>query len=47
VMAVLAILLGVSKLLRERGVLDGRYGSLVWPILMILLGVQLALYNEH
>jgi copper resistance protein D len=47
VMAVLAILLGVSKLLRERGVLDGRYGSLVWPILMILLGVQLAFYNEH
>jgi copper resistance protein D len=47
VMAVLAILLGVSKLLRERGVLDGRYGSLVWPILMILLGVQLVFYNEH
>jgi len=43
----LAILLGVSKLLRERRVLDGRYGSLVWPILMILLGMQLAFYNEH
>ena len=47
VMATLAILLGVSKLLRERRVLDGRYGSLVWPILMILLGMQLAFYNEH
>jgi putative copper resistance protein D len=47
VMAVLAILLGASKLLRERGVLDGRYGALVWPILMILLGVQLSFYNEH
>jgi putative copper resistance protein D len=47
VMAVLAILLGVSKLLRERGVLAGRYGSLVWPTCMILLAMQLLFYTEH
>jgi putative copper resistance protein D len=47
VMAVLAILLGTSKLLRERGVLAGRYGSLAWPACMILLAVQLLFYTEH
>jgi putative copper resistance protein D len=47
VMAVLAILLGTSKLLRERGVLAGRYGSLVWPTCMILLAVQLLFYTER
>ena len=47
VMAVLAILIGTSKLLRERGTLQGRYGSLLWPVVLILLGMQLLLYAEH
>ena len=47
VMAVLAISIGTSKLLRERGTLEGRYGSLLWPVLLMLLGVQLSFYTEH
>lgn len=47
VMAVLAVLIGTSKLLRERGTLQGRYGSLLWAVLLILLGVQLSFYDEH
>jgi len=47
VMAVLAIAIGVNKLLRERGTLQGQYGSLLWPVFMILLGVQLSFYDEH
>lgn len=47
VMAVLAISLGTCKLLRERGTLPGWYGSLLWPILLMLLGAQLLFYVEH
>ena len=47
VMTVLAISIGTSKLLRERGTLQGRYGSLMWPVLLMLLGAQLLFYTEH
>ena len=47
VMAGLAISLGACKLLRERGTLHGRYGSLLWPVLLMLLGAQLLFYTEH
>ena len=47
VMAVLAISIGTSKLLRERGTLQGRYGLFVWPTLLMLLGAQLLFYTEH
>ena len=47
VMAVLATSLGTCKLLRERGTLQGRYGSLLWPVLLMLLGAQLLFYVEH
>lgn len=47
VMAVLATSLGTCKLLRERGTLQGWYGSLPWPVLMMLLGAQLLFYVEH
>lgn len=47
VMAALAISIGASKLLRERGTLQGRYGSLLWPVLLMLLGAQLFFYTER
>lgn len=46
-MAVLAVSLGTSKLLRKCGTLQGRYGSLIWPVLLMLLGAQLLFYVEH
>jgi len=46
-LALVAILVGVSKLLRERGKMPGFYGSLLWPALLMLLGMQLLFYTEH
>ena len=45
--ALVGILVGVSKLLRDRGVLDRGYRPFIWPMLLIVFGVQLMLYTEH
>ncbi len=45
--ALVGILIGVSKLLRDRGVLGTGYRPLLWPMLLIVFAVQLILYTER
>lgn len=45
--AAVGILIGTTKLLRDRAILGTGYRPLVWPALLIVFAVQLILYTER
>jgi putative copper resistance protein D len=45
--ATVGILIGVTKLLRDRAILGTGYRPLMWPSLVIVFAVQLILYTER
>jgi putative copper resistance protein D len=45
--AVLGILIGVTRLLPDRGIVTNVWGHMIWPSLMILFGLQFMFYTEQ
>jgi len=45
-LAGLTIMVGLAKLARDRQAAPGRFRSLLWPVLIILVGMQLVFYRE-
>ena len=45
--AVLGILIGVTRLLPDRGIVTNMWGHMIWPSLMILFGLEFIFYTEQ